>query len=144
MPLGKFFYFAHFFLSNGQMPPALSEGVEQRVVILLTKKESVRKIQQEVGVSLAFITKIRKKHHVGHSGKKGGRPRKLDEKTRRSLVRIMKKGDVDNAKQANNELKRLFGMDVSDSTNRRRLKEIRFFARHKIKKPVLFVKQKKP
>ena len=96
------------------------------VITLLKRKESVRKIQQEVGVSLAYITKIRQKHHVGHSGKKGGRPRKLDERTRRHLVRIMKKGD--NVKHAKKELSRAFGLDVSDTTIRRRLKEVGFFA----------------
>ena len=54
-----------------------------------------------------FITRI----ITDTSGKKGGR--KLDERIRIHLVRIIKKGDVDNAKQPNNELNSSFGLDVS-------------------------------
>jgi transposase len=119
---------------------SISNDKENSVVQLLSQDLSVRKVAVQVGVSIATVSRVMRKHDVDHTAKPG-RPQILSDTDKRKILRDITSGSCDTAKQASTTLQDI-GITVSPTTIRRALKEGGLHAAPKTKKPLLSKKHR--
>lgn len=121
----------------------LSEAKRKEILQLLEKKIPYRQIQEETGVSLGSISKIRRNMTNKPVKSVGGRPRKLTARNIRKICRVADKEKIDNAVQIASVIKPQLNIQVSDQTTRRALRSSGYKAVKKAKKPLLSARHKK-
>src|SRR5690348_3655363 len=80
------------------------------IEILLKKGFSYRQIRQETGINISKLSqikqKLRNKEDKNYPIAKNGRPRKIDSRGERKLVRLIVSGKCDTAAAIKNEVKK--------------------------------------
>jgi transposase len=108
-----------------------------RVISQLQNGSTTREVAQNVGVSLGYVSKVRKEVCSQISKSKGGRPRVLSEVDERYCVRKATKDRLDNAVKVAKTLEIDHGIKVSPDTVRRAFKIAGLGSLEKKKKPML-------
>lgn len=119
------------------MPPPLPKATTNQVTELLDAGRAVRAISAELGVSVGFVSRVRKEHRAALPKAKGGRPRKLGENDVRRTARLIQSGEADTAVEVTKILTDTTNMDVSSQTICRALRKVGLRAGAKTKKPAL-------
>ena len=96
----------------------LPADTRNNITNLLTTGLSSRKIAAQLGISHTSVNRIRKEVMPNTGKAKGGRPTLLSTRDKRSLVRWVTSGKVDNASQLRQELHSTSGIQVTSQTIR--------------------------
>src|SRR2546430_560239 len=101
-------------------------GEDKRIQIITLHSQSMTmtKISRQTKVKLGTVADVIRKwrlHHTVRDLPKTGRPRKVDDRTRRRFTRIMQKGEVSTASQLTQTVSTLGIAQVSTATTRREL-----------------------
>lgn len=121
----------------------LSKEIDKKVVNLLKNGLTYREIALNLSISLGTVHNIAKKFNCARYNLKGGRPKKLSENTKRSIIRKITSGKWDNAVEASKNLKNDANIDVCPQTIRNVLKSMGLRSRYKVKKPMISLKNRK-
>lgn len=111
----------------------ITKDLENRIVVLLQKKESTRKIAEKTGVGKSTVIAVRKRNNLESPGDFGGRPRMLTDSDARQMERLLRKS----SKLTPQEATLAINKPTSEWTARRALKRIGLIASVKQKKPAL-------
>ena len=121
----------------------ISEDKKKNVRTLLEKKIPYREIQERTGVSIGSISRIRNSMQNAPERDRGGRPSKLTSRNIRKICKVADASKTDNVTQIASVVKPQLGIDISNQTIRRALKQSGYKASLKKKKPLLTARQKK-
>eukprot|EP00299_Pterocystis_sp_00344_P010839 c4950_g1_i1.p1 GENE.c4950_g1_i1~~c4950_g1_i1.p1 ORF type:complete len:202 (+),score=13.52 c4950_g1_i1:34-639(+) len=122
----------------------LSHKTQEAVVRLIKEgKLTESAIASQLYVSRASVSRIRKANFPTSGLLMRGRPRKLDTRTTRALVRLVTSGQVDTATDAQRHLEALGTVSVHAQTIRNALKRQGLRAVTKQKRPSLSLKHRK-
>src|SRR6185436_19035143 len=118
---------------------------EQRTNITsaLLQGQSIRQVASRCGVSKSVVQKIRSRYCPYAVPVLKGRPPKLSPQTKRFCVRAITSGKLETAVAVEKKLKDELGVDVSDRTVTRALREAGLRAAEKENKPMLSAKNVK-
>lgn len=118
----------------------VSEEERIRVVARRERGDTFQAISDEFGININTVYKIItkwNKHHTIQDIHKLGRPRKLNDRTRRHLIRMVQNGEVSTATQLAHVATTQLNTSISPWTARRMLHEEGLKALHTIPKPLL-------
>lgn len=122
------------------------ENIRVQVVTLRGEGLSLRKIENKTGKLRSTVSRICKRVKKTKSFKdkpRSGRPKLLDDRQKRVLVRILRKIKNKTPEGVRREAKQFHNIDVSRDTIARALNSMGIVARIKKKKPSFTEKQKK-
>jgi len=111
--------------------------LKTRIISLIHKNHSTRKIAAETGASKSTISRIRRAEGIASSPIRNGRPRLLSVHHVRRIFRASRAGKISNAVQGRRLLAAVSGLRVSADTIRRALNRCGLEARVKPRKPLL-------
>ena len=117
--------------------------VRNIVVSLLQSGLSYRQVADRLVLGYGTVQKIATVSGIERVRPKRGRPSKLSETTKRSIVRNVCSGKYDTAVQAARDLQTDQGITVNPQTIRNVLKSKGLRARHKVKKPAISLRNRK-
>src|SRR5690348_1495348 len=115
------------------------KNIHNSSISLIDKGRSSREIEAQLGVGHMTVSRVRAEARTDAQKCRGGRPAKLTATDERRVVRMVTKGEVDNAAQAARQLTDITNKDVSVYTVRCALKRAELKARFK-KKPRLLAR----
>lgn len=115
----------------------IAQNVVQEIVKELKAGVSHRTLANKYQCSVGMISNIRKKYAENVTRNKAGRKPKLSDTIKRSIIRSIRSGEVDNAVQIKNRLKTFDNIHISAEGVRRALREAGMKGRAKVKKPLL-------
>ena len=115
----------------------LDPQVVSNVVTMLKEGESYSEIQRRVGVSKGSIAKIKKEYFSNDEMHSVGRPKILDDRYERNILRKITTGAADTAVDVSRKISVDLGKSVSAATVRRALKKHGLKSAVKVKKPLL-------
>lgn len=118
----------------------LSHDIQQNVLSLLGQGFTTRQVAEQCGISRSTVQRLRKKRLPDAELSRGGRPEKLSPQDKRVCVRAVTSGRLDTATAAAKQLREETGVEVSDLTVRRALREAGLMAQEKEAKPKLSAK----
>lgn len=107
------------------------------ILCLVQHGLSTRKIAANLGVSHMTVSKVRSEALPFAKKPSAGRPRSLTDHQERSILRSICAGNIDTAQEAQRDLKRYQGIEVSAQTIRNMLKRRGLKSTTKVKKPLL-------
>jgi transposase len=107
------------------------------VISLLQEGYSLRQIEAKTGLGKSTIGRIKKQVDEDKENSKGGRPSKLSSANKRTIIRQITSGKLDNAAEATQFINNILPSPVTPQTVRNALKENDFRAVVKKKKPLL-------
>jgi transposase len=106
-------------------------------ITLLQNGRSYSQVAAQLSLSRAMVHKIKQEHLPNLAKRQAGRPRRLNARQVRSMVRQITSGQLDTATEAAKLLKQVKNIDVSAKTVRRALRQAGMKAVVKQKKPLL-------
>ena len=118
----------------------LSHDIQQNVLSLLGQGFTTRQVAEQCGISHSTVQRLRKKCLTDAELSRGGRPEKLSPQDKRACVCAVTSGRLDTATAAAKQLREETGVEVSDLTVRRALREAGLMAQEKEAKPKLSAK----
>lgn len=121
----------------------LSDATRNSVKVLLRQRKSVRQTAKALGVSHGYVGDVRVDDKENIRPPKMGRPFKISEKTRSSMVSKYNTGILKTLEHGHNYLKSLKEKPVSNRTIKRIMEEAGCYPGIKQKAPALTEKQKK-
>ena len=125
------------------MPKHMGNDTKAKVLVAMAKNHGhsiiSKQIRRSKGAVSKFLAKYDKKNTLQNSYSTNNKPKVLDERTTRRLVRLA----LANRRATVNQLREMLETTASPTTIRRKLRENRIRARRLIKKPKLNDKQKK-
>jgi transposase len=107
------------------------------VTSLLQEGYSLRQIESKTGLGKSTIGRIKKEMDGDKENSKGGRPSKLSPGDKRSIIRQITTGRLDNAVEATHFINNILSNPVTPKTVRNTLKQDDFHAVVKKKRPLL-------
>jgi transposase len=116
---------------------SISDNLYNLVISLLQEGETVREVAKTVGVSISTVSRIGQKECSDRILHKGGRRQALSAADKRYCVRMVTKGNLDNAVKVKKMLEKDHEITVSADTVRRALRGGGLGAIEKPKKPLL-------
>lgn len=120
--------------------------VKKLIVKAVTEGKSQREAARTYGVSQKAVCNLMKRFRQDKtlaSKPIPGRPRKTTERLDRSLIQLSKADPTKTAVDLNLEMKQTYGLNVSVSTIKRRLRHANLFGRRPAKKPLVSLKNRK-
>ena len=121
----------------------LFEEQRTNITSALLQGQSIRQVASRCGVSKSVVQKIRSRYCPYAVPALKGRPPKLSPQTKRFCVRAITSGKLETAVAVEKKLKDELGVDVSDRTVTRALREAGLRAAEKENKPMLSAKNVK-
>lgn len=116
---------------------SISQEVRDKIICLIDKGLSSRKIAEQLSVSRSTVDRVRAAARPDIEKIRPGRPAKLNSTDKRRLVRMVTTNKAETAVQLTQELHETTGTKVSERTVRRALEEAGLKATTKKKKPRL-------
>lgn len=107
------------------------------IVSLLQHGFSTREIAMKLGISHTSVSNVRRDVLPLAKKPSAGRPRSLTDHQERSILRSISAGNIDTAQEAQRNLKRCQGIEISAQTIRNMLKRRGLKSATKVKKPLL-------
>jgi len=111
----------------------ISSETENEIIVLLKKKESLRKIAKTLEVGHSTVLRVRKRHNLEPNVNAKGRNSLLTDRDARRMERLIITGECKTPKPASLKI----GKHVSEWTTRRALRRIGLVSAVKQKKPAL-------
>lgn len=127
-------------------PMLTEENLRVKIVTLRDEGFTLREITSRTGANRRKIQRVCKKFRETGSFEdrpRTGRPPLLNERKKRTIAQILRKGEASTAESIRKEAKAHHEIEVSRDTIARTLKSFGYVARIKVKKPGLTVQQKK-
>src|SRR3979490_3417240 len=118
----------------------LSAAKVDSIIQLLKSGHSGHYISSSLGVSVGFISKIRRKHCPDITKSSGGHPSKISPSNLHHIMHLMERGKIENVTQV---LKNILNQLLASKTVRRHLKKAGMKAVVKKKKPLLSARHRK-
>jgi transposase len=115
----------------------ISSAQHSTIISLLHEHYSVCEIQSRTGLGRSTIGRVKKEVDSNKENSKGGRPSKLSPHDKKSILRQITTGKLDNAVQATHFINNILPNPVSAQTVRNALKENGFSSVVKKKCPLL-------
>jgi transposase len=115
----------------------ISAAQRSSVVSLLNEGYSHRQIQEKTGVGKGTVGRVSKEVQENKENNPGGRPSKLSNRDKQSIIRQISSGKLDNAVQATQFINTIIPNPVTPQTVRNALKEAGYYSAIKRKVPML-------